>query len=243
MRVDHLAIDGSVVSIEAEADLTTPATANGWAVVPSLMQAHPFSIYPAGHSTLMEKAARHSADKLKILSIEKYSLKNGTLRVAEVELPRATGGEYRMTVGAWEGSTGCLHTAMISSTPSIMVEVFDTLRFSERSRGLTIDSPVTARPRTPEIIKEIPEMGILIIRPGIGSELERVPKSRGFKTDHGELFRIRNEGSGLLFVSNSTVVTLIPMPSSEVTPLMNVAQQLRVEWTPRGPATGGHEFS
>jgi hypothetical protein len=239
MRVEHLAIDGSTVSIEAEADLTTPTTATGWAVVPSLMQAHPFTIYPAGHSTLMEQAARSGVASLEIFSIEEYSLKNGKLRVAEVELPAATGGKSRMTVGAWEGTTGCLHTSMFGSERLALSEAFDTLRFSERRGGLAIDSPVTARPRSPEVVKEIPEIGILIIRPGISSELERVPKSRGFMTDHGELFRIRNEGRGLLFVSNSCVVTLSPEPRHEVNQVLDVARRLRVEWSPRGPAVPG----
>lgn len=57
MEAQRLAIDGSIVTVEVEAELG-PATATGWAVVPSLMQAHPFSIYPAGHSRVIEKAVR-----------------------------------------------------------------------------------------------------------------------------------------------------------------------------------------
>src|SRR2546427_9454392 len=104
MRVEHLAIDGSVVSIEAEADLTTKATATGWAIVPALMQAHPFTIYPPGHSAVMEQTVRSSVPSLEILFIEEYALKNGNLRVAEVQGPAATGGTNQITVGAWEGS-------------------------------------------------------------------------------------------------------------------------------------------
>jgi hypothetical protein len=233
VRVDHLAIDGSVVSIEADADLTTKTTATGWAIVPSLMQPHPFTIYPAGHSALMEQVARSTVPSLEILSTNEHSLKNGKLRVAELQLPASTGGKYLLTVGVWEGAVGCLKTSMIGAESSRLVEVFDTLRFSERSRGLIIDSPVVAQPRAPEVIKEIVGIGILDIRPAISSELERVPKSRGFQTDHGELFRIRNEGYALLFVSNSTVVTVHPVPTSEPTQVLGIAQRLRVEWSPR----------
>ena len=51
------------------------------------------------------------------------------------------------------------------------------LHFREHARGLAIDSPVTRQPRVPgEVIKEIPELGVLSVRPAISSELERIPK-------------------------------------------------------------------
>ena len=89
MRVEHLAIDGSVVSIEADADLTTHATATGWAIVPSLMRT---SVYnpPAGHSAIVEESVRSNVRAVRFLSAEDYSLKGGSLRVIEVELPTAT---------------------------------------------------------------------------------------------------------------------------------------------------------
>ncbi len=233
LRVEHLAIDGSIISIEADADLATTITATGWAVVPSLMQAHPFTIYPVGHIAVIEQIVRSAVHSLEILSTEEYSLKNGRLRVGELQLDAATGGKYQITVGAWEGSAGCLHTAIMGRQRAGLLEVFDTLRFSERSRGLAIDSPVVAQPRVPEIVKEIPEIGVVVIRPAIASELERVPKSRGFVTDHGELFRVRDQGRGLLFISNSTVVTVNPMPQSEMAQVLGIVRGLRVEWTPR----------
>lgn len=77
-----------------------------------------------------------------------------TLRIIEVTLPTATGGERTLTVGAWEGERGSLTTSLIGSQTERLVEVFDTLAFSERSRGLAIDAPVTARPREPEVTEE-----------------------------------------------------------------------------------------
>jgi len=233
MKVQHLAIDGSVVSIEAQADLAAKATAAGWAIVPALMQAHPFTIYPPGHSKVMEESAKHIPG-IKILSREEYSLKGGQLRVGEIELPAVTGGTYQLTVGAWEGSSGCLHTSIVGSNRALLVEVFDTVRFSETSRGLAIDSPVVAQPRAPEVIKQVPEMGILRIRPAIPSELERVPKSRGFITNHGELFRLSQDSQDLLFVSASTVVDVKLLPQNQASQVLDAARQIRVEWTPQG---------
>jgi hypothetical protein len=234
MRIEHLAADGSVVAIEADADLTTQVTATGWAIVPSLMRAHPFTIYPAGHSTKIEETVRSNFPNISIRAIEDYSLKAGNLRVSEVSLPTATGDSRDLTVGAWEGETGCITTSLVGFKRQALVEVFDTLQFSERARGLAIDSPVTPRPREPEIIKEIPELGVLSMSPAIPSTLERIPKARGYVANHGEVFRIREPSQALIFVSPSAVVRIDPLERANAQEMLAVARDLRVEWSPEG---------
>jgi hypothetical protein len=234
MRVKHLAIDGSVVSIDADADLEqTPATASGWAVVPSLRQAHPFTIYPAGHSAVVEKAVK-KIKQIKVNKRDEYSTKNGKLRVAEVSVPTATGGTRTLTVGAWEGENGCLTTSLVGDDTNRLVEIFDTLDFSERHNGLAIDSPVTARPREPEVVKEVPGVGIFSIKPAIPSTLERVPRARGFPTAGGELFRLRETSNAVMLVTDSAVVSIKPLSDEDTQSMMAVAESLQVEWTPRG---------
>jgi hypothetical protein len=233
MRVEHVAIDGSTVLIEAEADLNTGATAIGWAMVPSLLRSYPFSIHPAGHSEIIERTVRGQFRGLKVISSQDFQLKNGRLRVAEVELPTPTGIPRLLTAGAWEGRTGCLMTSLVGREPKQLVEVFDTLQFSEREKGLAIDSPVMPLPRAPEVFKEIPGLGILSIRPAIPVELERVPKASGLQVANGELFRYRAQSQSLLFVSRSTVVRINPPKGTEREGMLRAARSLRVEWEPR----------
>ncbi len=232
MRVEHLALDGAVIGIEAQADLSAGATATGWAIVPSLMRAHPFTICPAGHSQAFADHALSNFTAMNIVSTTDYSLKGGSLRVAEVEFPTATGGVRTLTIGAWEGRGGCLTTSLVGSAVDRLVEVFDTLRFRERARGLAIDSPITSRPRVPEVIKEVPGIGVLNIQPALPSVLERIPRTRGKATSHGELFRIRATSRALTYVSNSAVVNIDPFEETESPALMAAAQELRIEWTP-----------
>lgn len=264
MRVEHLAIDGAIVSVEADGDLSTQSTAAGWAIVPSLMRAHPFVSYPGGHSETVEKMVRDNFPEINIRWTEDYSLKGGRLRVAEINLPTATGGKRSLTVGAWEGRRGCLTTSLVGSERERLVEIFDTLQFSERDKGIAIDSPITPRPREPEVIKEIPRLGVLNIRPAIPSTLERVPRSKGQVTNNGELFRFRKSSNALLFVSTTAVVRIDPLvkadapqpatrklspkesaslktagrepAASEVDTreVSAIAQTLRVEWKPKG---------
>lgn len=233
MMVEHLSIDGSVVSIEADAELAAGATATGWAIVPSLMQAHPFAIYPSGHSAAVEETVRASFPDLEMGPPEEFSLKGGRLRVAEVRLPTATGESRTVTVGAWEGERGCLTTSLVGSRRDHLVEVFDTLRFSERRGGLAIDSPVTPRPREPELIKEIPEAGVLSVRPAIASTLERIPRARGRVTEWGELFRIRAASNAVTLVTKSAVVDIQPTAEVDTRVMLAVAADMRVEWSPR----------
>lgn len=231
-RAEHLAIDGSVVAIEADADVRTGATATGWAIVPSLMRTHPFTISPAGHSGVIEDAVRGGTGEVAIGEVADYSVKGGRLRIVEVTLPTATGGERTLTVGAWEGARGCLTTSLVGSQTERLVEIFDTLAFTERSRGLAIDSPVTARPREPEVITEVPELGVLGIQPAISSVLDRIPRARGHRTSHGELFRIRATSNALTLVTSSAVTKIQPLDEGSPDELVGLAESLQVEWTP-----------
>jgi hypothetical protein len=233
MRVEHLSIDGSVVSIEADADLGTNATTTGWAIVPALAQAHPFTISPAGHSSIVERTVRSAFGELSVQPTEEFSLKGGQLRVAEVDMPTATGGTRRLTVGAWEGKRGCMTTSLVGSQRDRLVEVFDTVDFSERDGGLAIDSPVTSRPREPEVVKEVPGVGVLRILPAIASVLETIPRARGRITSGGELFRVRALGNAVTLMTNSAVVTIKPTPDVDTGQMLGIAENLRVEWSPR----------
>ena len=232
MRVEHRAIDGAIISIEADADLSAPATSAGWAIVPSLARSHPFVIYPPGHTAMVEDTVRKDFRHVKIEKREEYAIKGGTLRIAEVEIPTATKRARKLTVGGWEGKTACLTTTLVGAQVKRLVEVFDTLRFTETGRGFEILSPVVPRPRPPEVFKEIPGLGVLAIRPAIASELERVPRSRGFITEHGELFRFRRNSSALMYLSRSAIVALTPVGQRDSADLLAAARTLRIEWAP-----------
>lgn len=237
MRAEHVAIDGSKVRVQADAEISSPVTSAGWAIVPSLMQSHPFTVHPPGHTSVVEDTVRSSLDEIQVGGTEELSLKGGTLRVAEVRLPTATGEQRVLSVGGWEGRKGCLATSLVGPVSDKLVEVFDTLRFSERGPGLTVDSPVTPRPRAPEVIQEIPGLGIVSMRPALAGELEGVPRRRGRPTPHGELFRVRENSRALIFVSESAVARISPLEEDEEEDpdsLLEVAHGLAVDWIPRG---------
>lgn len=232
MEAQYLAIDGSTVSVEAEAELDAPVTGTGWAVVPSLMQAHPFSVYPTGHSKVMENAVRESFSDLDLGSGEELSLKGGTLRIGEVEVPREGGGR-RLTVAAWEGRGGCMTTSLPGRERDRLVEAFDTLQFSDSERGLAIDSPMVLWPRPPELIQEVPDLGIMAVRPAVASELERIPRAEGRRTRGGELFRVRSDSDAMLLLGRSAVVRIQPREGASLERVSEVVEGLRVDWTPR----------
>lgn len=233
MEAQHVAIDGSVVSIESAVDLRVgPPTGAAWAVVPSLMQAHPFTVYPAGHSRTIEEAVRSNFPDVEVDEAEELSLKGGTLRVGQVGVPR-DGGVHRIAVAAWEGEHGCLTTSLASDRRRALVEAFDTLQFTDHDRGLSIDSPVVTRPRPPELFQEIVGVGVLGVRPAVSSELERVPRAEGRRTRHGEVFRLRAESRALLLLGRGAVVRLQPHDDAGEEEIAETVEGLRVEWAPR----------
>lgn len=233
MRAEHLAIDGALITLDADADLSMPVTASGWAMVPSLQRAHPFTIHPPGHRRIVEQAVRSNFEQINFRREEEYQMKGGSLRVFEVELPTAVETRRVLVVGAWEGERGCLATSVLEAERDWLVEMFDTLPFREYSRGLVIESQIVARPRPPEVVKEIPEVGVVTIRPAIPSELQRVPRGRGREAPGGELFRIRPDRRGLMLVGRSSLVTLNPFPDATDERVLRVAGGLRAEWTPQ----------
>lgn len=237
MHAVHLAIDGSIVRMEGEADLSLSATATGWAVSPALLRAHPFATHPPGHSSVVEEVARSDAKDVEIRQVEDFKIKDGELRVGVVDLPTAHGGRREVTVGAWEGRTGSLSTSIVGSSIEKLVEVFDTLEFSESDRGLKIDSPVVPRPRTPEVAQFVPEVGMVSVRPAIPSELERVPRGRGKRVRRGELFRAREGSRALMLVTRSSVVDISPREEAETDRILEFAENLDAEWRPRGRGT------
>lgn len=237
MRAEHLAIDGSVVSIEADADLSEGATATGWAVAPALMRAHPFASHPPGFSEVVVSSVRKSFPDVRFVSEQEYSLKGGSLRVVEVVLPTGTGGTRVLTAAAWEGRGGCLTTSLRGNATEELVEVYDTLNFTDGMRGLAIDSPVVPNPRSPEVVTEIPEVGLLSVRPATAAELQYIPRSTGAQTDYGELFRLKQGSAAMAFVSDSAVARIDPAPEARVRSMTSVASSLSVQWVPRQHGT------
>jgi hypothetical protein len=126
-----------------------------------------------------------------------------------------------------------MSTSLIGSQPERLVEVFDTLAFSERRGGLAIDSPITPRPREPEVITELPGLAILAIRPAIASVLEKVPRAPGLRARHGELFRMRATSDAITLVTPSAVTAIQPMDDGRADELVAAAQEMQVDWTPR----------
>lgn len=238
MLAEHLSIDGSLVSIEAEADLSAAVTTTGWALVPAIARAHPFRVSPSGYSRAVEETVRQSFSHVRISDMQEFSLKGGGLRVAQVELPVETGGTRKLTVAGWEGRTGCLSTSVRGWETEKLVEMFDSIQFSERAGGLAIDSPVTPQPREPRVIKEIPELGILSVRPALATVMESIPRSPGAAVTHGELFRLRANRSDLIHVSTSAVTWIRPVEEREeererADRRTATAASLRVDWRPR----------
>lgn len=232
MEAKYLAIDGSVVTIEAEAELGDQVTRSGWAVVPSLMQGHPFTVYPSGYSHVMETAVRENIPDIEVQSQDEFSLKGGALRVGVVQVP-GNDGPRQVTVGAWEGRGGCLNTSLSGAKRDQLVEVFDTLQFTDGHQGLAIDSPVLSRPRAPQVIQEVPDVGVLVLRPAVVTELERVPRAQGRVTNGGELFRVRSDSNVMLLLTKTCLAHIQPRPDADMTRVSQVVEAMRVEWAPR----------
>lgn len=233
MRVQHLSIDGSVITLESDrADLSQPVSTTGWVLIPALLRSHPVTVRPPGYRQVIEELARH-VEGVELGDQDEVNIADGSLRAGVVRVPVQGGGARTMTVGYWEGDNASMSTSIPGREIPRMIEIFESLRIQRSRLGTRLGAPVVATPRPPVVVKAVPRIGVLAIRPAVAAVLEQIPRSSGLPTPHGELFRPRAEARGLLLVSASNVVSFTPDRESASDEILDMLGELRVEWTLR----------
>ena len=179
-------------------------------------------------------------EKVRVLRREDFNLKNGVYGRPSLNDPlrRVEPGKSRLAAGK---------AVMDASQPPWSVTQPRSWLKCSTHCGLSI-RPVASmsnrrwcqKPRSPEVIKEVPHVGIIAVRPATSLELERVPRDRGHQIANGELFRISERSSALLFVSRTAIASITPVIRRGTTAvggdLLSSVRDLRIEWKPQAVA-------
>ncbi|GAA2414696.1 hypothetical protein GCM10010191_25910 [Actinomadura vinacea] len=145
---------------------------------------------------------------------QEFRVQGGRLRVG-----RATAGDPETRVSdpvlaaVWEGRRHAVFTHLYHGRPSDAVAFFSTLRLTEHDDGMTVRPHGRAtRPDPAELVKEVPELGLLEITALNGRTRRRLPPWRGARVAGGELFQDTVEGQGpyFLLATRSLLVTVLP---------------------------------
>jgi hypothetical protein len=228
--VNHLAIDGSEVSVLGEVDLSHPFSSQAAFRLPRSRRPHVFRAQPAGYSSDLERWAPDAFPDFEIGERMAVELRDGLLRLAVVTRPQPADGSPRgsFVIAAWEADTGCVMTARAGSGIEEFARFLRRIPFTRSERGCTISLTVDASVRPPTGLKRVPGVGNLVIRPMTMRTLERLPRGNGKRVPGGELFRVRSHRETAMLVTSSALVDVEPAHGND-RPLSG-AHKLRVDW-------------
>jgi hypothetical protein len=228
--VKHAALDGSEVKVTADADLSRPMSAFGFVRPEGLAGPQPFNIFPAGKSELVLATVRRSHPEIEYDLLGDVDVKGGTLRMARVRRPVATGGHREFVYGVWEGSRSSITTS-VRGDRDAMEDMFDRLRFREIATGVAVDSPVDESIRPLRCLKEVGR-ALVEVRPLSPLVTRSLPRSRGREVAHGEMFRRTQASRDVLVVTSTAAVYAAPLDGSD--DHVDLAANMAVTWGRRG---------
>jgi hypothetical protein len=224
----HVALDGSVVTISMEADLSLDPSSVGVFGVDGREQE-----FTAGSLKLGRWAAREVSG---VTLTEAYSHQGGVLRVGSRTVRDTLhGDEDRVWVGVWEGKRSSLTTQIFNlSDSSQVVSLFDAFEIREPATPSAVilkpaDASVVAN-GIPCVTKLAPGVGLIEVDRTTAQSQRLVPKHRGTPVSGGELFFDEKPPSFLL-LGPVTITKIMPAHGVRHDDVATRLQTLRVSWT------------
>jgi hypothetical protein len=209
VRATHLAIDGSTVSIEA-------TTFN-----PDF-HASSVGVYNVnGHwqelTTSYRGFGAAVAADLGLSLTESYTLQGGRLRLGTTSVYFPDMGEGvsqtdLLHLAVWEGRRFSVHTHLYNGKAHDLIDVFDRFDIVENAVGIHLQPREPSQvkfAKEPALLREVPSIGLLQVRPMTPRVARTVPSLRGTAVSGGELFVGRRPGSLHLVLVGKRSHTLI----------------------------------
>lgn len=231
-RAVYRALDGHRVMLAGELDLSRPWTSVARYVVGG--QLHELT---SGNHRFAASWARG----LDVTWDEEYKLPGGWLRVGSAARGRdeATGLREPLLAAAWYGRRHALVTHLYDARAADALRLFDTLRVREYADGLAViptsrdgasggargtrgarergagdreTGRQVALAEPAQVVKDVPDLGLLEISTLDRRGRRRFPPWRGARVAGGELFRDTHEEEGVFFVltTGTAMVTVLP---------------------------------
>ena len=225
----HVALDGSVVTLSADAEMSSPMTAFGFVRPRGMRSPQPLNIFPPGKSERLLADAPTAFADVDYEVIGEADVHGGVLRMARIRRPTATGGSRELTYGIWEGSTGSISTS-VRGDRAAMEDLFGRLRFREVDAGIAVDSPVDESIRPLRCLKQVGP-ALVEVRPLTTTVRRSLPRAAGRQVPAGEMYRRTETGRDVLVVTETAAVYVAPTGGTDEH--VDVAADLSVTWGPR----------
>jgi hypothetical protein len=227
----HLAIDGSNVAIEA---VTFNPEYHASSVGVYAIDGH-WHEFTASY----QEFGRAVAADLDLALTESYSYRGGRLLLGTTTVTFADMGEGvsqtdLLHLGVWEGDRFSVHTHLYNGRAHDLIDIFDRFDLVEEPLGLRLvakDADRVALAKEPSLLRQVPHVGVLQIRPMTRRVARTVPKWRGARVQGGELFVGRRPGSLHMVLVGSRSHTLIMRDGDECGQEdMSHVLRLNVDW-------------
>ena len=223
MRAQHTAIDGATVSITADLDLSSPFTSMGRIVAGYVV--HELTVGPIGDVESL-LASRSGG------TTERFDYRDGVLQIASVEeVDPKTRARHLQVIAVWSIAGQAISGSFPGQAPDAVVSLLDTVDV-RTAPGLAV---VPRRSRwydDPQLVKEIPGVGLLEVRPLTRERSAQLPEWEGARVQGGDLYRIdeREDAPALLLVSRSAASQILLDDPQAADTAATAASGISVEW-------------
>ena len=234
----HVGLDGSRIDLSAaNVTLDRPASAI-------------LTVYINGRvwefTASYRDFGRDVAADSKIVLDEQFSFQHGIVRAGSVEqsvfFPNGSSGEYVSTnfrILTWEGRNYSVHTHVYDGSTTEAMAALDAFNIVETPDGIRmVRRQPTKAPyyKPPDLLKEIPEIGLLSIQQLTKDVARTLPRWPGTAVRGGELF-VSGSGdgancgtAGFTLVGASSVVIVMPDAGASSNAVVSSLSDLTVDW-------------
>jgi hypothetical protein len=233
-RVQHLALDGSLVTIRSvsTADLDTEASSVAIFSVDGIARE-----FTASHRTFGVDVAEYYGADLP----ERYSLQGGELLVGSTiqVWPELDNSDRPLTsllrVGVWQGQQHSVVSHVYGGESADVVHLFSQFEITETASGIQMEPLLASTTRhfhEPSVLKELPSIGLLDIAALTTTETRRLPRWHGTQLLGGELFTDEVGAGGQYYVLVGHTARTLVMPPSDCdhSSVLRGLQHLQVSW-------------
>jgi hypothetical protein len=223
----HRALDGSLVTVRLTGDLSEPFSSFLELPLGSHLQE-----FAAGELHASEASARDLGVRT---FAEEYQFQDGTLRFGSVaQYDPTVKIAAQLMVAVWEGRRFSLFThAYHAAGTTELLKVLNTVRIRETPEGLAlVPTSITPAPAEVSLVKEVPGLGLLQIRPAVGASLNMLPTWPGRAVAGGELFLDDSGPDRVSWVlaGRTAVTNVVPHADRNPDDYLPALAELTVEW-------------
>ncbi len=222
--VQHLAIDGSTVTITSSADLGAIATTAGRFTVDGIVRE--ITTQPAGLFDALVAAEG-------VAPTEEYQYRGGTLRIGRAVHADPVSGTTRTdTTAVWESAGVSLALTSSDLTTTAQLALLDRFDLQPGPTGLAVlPGSGVGWYDAPQLVKELPGVGLLEITPLSNDTAGALPSWPGTPAQGGELYQdqLAPGAPYVVLVTETARVNVLP-DTGAIDAAADAAALLEVEW-------------